>query len=230
MTMQTKEKVESGWMYVLLALLIFMLLGMDALGFVVGSILDGQSLSDAAMPFVHWYARAGTNLFSTALWVGSVLLIIRWAKRRGVWSELFGSRFDNRAFWYFGLGVIVLIFAIRFDTPQDSVWLRVVHEYAVFEQQYPGYGIAVTLMQHLYYVVESAMVVLLLAAWQRAGEVWSQKTAIPWGGVGLALTWGLAHGVWGLLPSLLLGLIFVGVRKNVFLTLAAVLTLFIVYS
>ena len=229
--MQTKEKVKSGWGYVLLALLIFLLLGMDAFsGFVVGPILDGRSLSDPDMLFNNWYARAGVNLFSTILWVISVLLVVRWAKRRGVLSELLGSRFDSQALLFFGLGVIVLIVILRSGAPNGSVWLRFVSEYHGFEQQYPGYGMGVTVMQHIYYIAESAMVVLSLAAWQRAGEVWTDKTAIPWGGVGLALTWGLAHGVWGLLPSLLLGVIFVGARKNALLTLVAVLTIFVVFS
>jgi len=229
--MPTKGKVESGWGYVILALLIFILLGLDAFSlFVVGPILDGQSLSDPDMLFNNWYARAGVNLFSIALWVLSVFLVVRWAKRGEVLSTLLGSRFDRQSFWFFGIGVIILIAVLRLGAPRDSVWLRFMSEYHGFEQQYPGYGVVITVVQHLYYIAESAMVVLALAAWQRAGEVWTDKAAIPWGGVGLALTWGVAHGVWGLLPSLILGVIFVGARKNALLVLVAVLMLFVVFS
>lgn len=230
--MQTKGKFKSGLGYALLALLMFFLLSMDILSFfVLGPILDGQPLStEPTGIFNHWYARAGANLFSTLLWVITVLLVLRWAKRRGESSELLGWRFDKQALLVFGLGVILLIVVIRWGAPSDSPWLRVVSEYRGFERQYPGYGVAVTAAQHIYYIAESAMVALCLAAWQRAGEVWTDKKVIPWGGVGLALTWGMAHGIWGLLPSLLLGGIFVGTRKNVVLTLAAVLTIFVVYS
>ena len=228
--MQTREK-ESGWTYALLALLIFLLLGMDAFsGLVVGPLLDGRPLSDPTMAFNNWCARAGVNLCSTALWAVSVLLVLRWARRRETLDALLSSRWDRQVLLAFCVGVVVLVAILRLTAPRDSVWLRFVSEYRGFEQDYPGYGIAVAAVQHLYYVAESAMVVLALAAWQRAGEVWTSRTAIPWGGVGLALTWGLAHGAWGLLPSLILGLIFVGVRKNAFLALAAVLVLFVVFS
>lgn len=231
MALLKTESHRSDWRYALLAISLFLLLGMDAFSvFVVGPFLDGQPLTDASMHFNHWYARAGANLFSTAMWIITACLVIRWVKRRNALDTFLGTRFDSRSIGFFAVGIIVLIAIIRWGVPGDSPWLRFVAENRRFEELYPGFGLMVTIIQHLYYIAESAMVVLVLSAWQRAGEIWTKKALIPWGGLGLALTWGISHGLWGLIPSLILGVIFVGTRKNALFSLLSVLILFVVYS
>jgi hypothetical protein len=73
------------------------------------------------------------------------------------------------------------------------------------------------------------MVLLVIALFQRAGELWTRLMNVPWGGFGLTLTWGLAHlssHPEGLLPvvltALLLGFGFVWVQKSVLPALAIV--------
>lgn len=63
-------------------------------------------------------------------------------------------------------------------------------------------GIWVALVQNIYYIVEAVLVVLLVALMQSAGEVWFKKPSLPYGGIGLMLTWGLGHLTHGLQSGL----------------------------
>jgi len=109
-----------------------------------------------------------------------------------------------------------------------------VREYRGFAKLYPGHAAVVTAFQFLYYLLESSMVVLILAAWQRAGEVWTGRPLVPWGALGLTLTWGLAHfasqpqgALWVVVSALLFGFVFVGVRKSFGPTLVVVWLTFV---
>jgi hypothetical protein len=47
--------------------------------------------------------------------------------------------------------------------------------------------------QYIYYLFEAMLFFLIVVFAQRAGELWFKKSFIPWGGILVALTWGLAH-------------------------------------
>lgn len=49
------------------------------------------------------------------------------------------------------------------------------------------------IFQYIYYVFETVLVMLILIFGQKAFELWFHKTNIPYGGIILALTWGIAH-------------------------------------
>ncbi len=51
-------------------------------------------------------------------------------------------------------------------------------------------GLATTVAQYLYYASEGALLVFLTDAFQTLAESHSLLPEIPWGGLGLALTWG----------------------------------------
>ncbi len=51
-------------------------------------------------------------------------------------------------------------------------------------------GLATTVAQYLYYASEGALLVFLTDAFQTLAESHSLRPEIPWGGLGLALTWG----------------------------------------
>jgi len=227
--MATTSKKESGWHYAQLAILIFFLLGMDVLSVFVGMLIDGRDQSDFGISNRHWYATVGAFLCSTTLWGISAALIVKWAKRRAVYETLLSTQTNRRALLFSFLGVIVITLLSIVESGKISISL--VQEYLGFEHRNPGYGGLLTFFQYLYYFLESVMVVLILATWQRAGELWTKKAYFPWGGTGLTLTWGLAHyashpqGALAVVASaMVFGIIFVGVRKN------AIASLIVVYS
>jgi hypothetical protein len=55
------------------------------------------------------------------------------------------------------------------------------------------WGLLNTISQYIYYIVEGVKIVFMLDVFQTMGELWTPKKFIPWGGIGLALTWGVLH-------------------------------------
>ncbi len=47
--------------------------------------------------------------------------------------------------------------------------------------------------QHIYYFAEIIIVTTLVVLFQKMCEAWFKNTAIPYGGIAVAITWGLAH-------------------------------------
>ncbi|MCE1179567.1 MAG: hypothetical protein LWW86_11165 [Micrococcales bacterium] len=78
--------------------------------------------------------------------------------------------------------------------------------------------------QHVYYLAEVALVLLLVAFGQRAGELRWGRPEVPWGGLLAGLTWGLMHtltqgslaaGGYAALSGLALGTAYLLMRKDV---------------
>lgn len=56
-----------------------------------------------------------------------------------------------------------------------------------------GLGIAAILMQYIYYAFEAALMLLILALGQQAGNMLFGREIIPYGGILLAILWGIPH-------------------------------------
>ena len=149
-----------------------------------------------------------------------------------VLSLFVGKLLDGRLVF---LGILVLAGLKWLEAAHSGATIpSFLREYRGFEHRYAGHGAIVALSQYLYYLLESAMVLLMIALFQRAGEIWTRLAWLPWGGLGLTLTWGLAHyashpegASTVVLSALLFGLVFVGVRKSVLPSLATVYLAFV---
>jgi membrane protease YdiL (CAAX protease family) len=78
----------------------------------------------------------------------------------------------------------------------------------------------------LYYIFETGLFVLIIVFAQEAGEIWFKKSTIPWGGILVSLTWGLAHilakgdlsvGLIAFIGVLLYGSIYIISKNNLFI-------------
>lgn len=233
--MTSEMRQESGWRHVLMALLVFLALSADVLSMFVGKMLDGRPLSDPEIWNRHWGATAGMFLCSVALWSATTVLVLRWSRRRNILSLLFNLIWDRRVMAFFSMAALVLSALLWLEASRSGVaFPSVLREYHGFVDRYAEHGAMVTAFQYLYYVLESVMVLLMIALFQRAGEIWTRLAGIPWGGIGLALTWGVAHfashpegAVTVVMTALLLGLIFIGVRKSVVPALVAIFLVFV---
>ncbi|MCJ1697911.1 hypothetical protein MT349_19180 [Rathayibacter caricis] len=93
-----------------------------------------------------------------------------------------------------------------------------------------------TVVLLLYYLTEAFLIVLLILFAQRAGVAWFGHPALPWGGVLLALTWGVMHlflqglsgGLYAIIASVLYGLIVVHGPRRIPAVFAIVALAFIV--
>lgn len=59
--------------------------------------------------------------------------------------------------------------------------------------EYKNAGLIGFIAQHIYYFSEIIIVVTLIVIFQKMFETWLKKTSIPYGGIVVAITWGLVH-------------------------------------
>lgn len=92
------------------------------------------------------------------------------------------------------------------------------------------------IFQYLYYIFETGLFVLIIVFAQEAGEIWFKKSTIPWGGILVSLTSGLAHiftkgdlsiGLFAFLGGLLYGSIYIISKKNLYIAFPFILLMFI---
>ncbi|MGL5254001.1 MAG: hypothetical protein ACRC9L_03170 [Brevinema sp.] len=110
------------------------------------------------------------------------------------------------------LALIIVIIAITVTT---IVWggLKPIKEYR---------SITESVFQNVYYLFETALILLTIIFGQKFGEMIVKKYTFPFGGLFLALTWGLIHillqgpmtGLYAFAMSLLYGTVYVLLQKN----------------
>lgn len=200
--------------YFINALLIFALLGSELLVLFLSRIIDGRELSHVFSWPVHWYGAVSHWVITITIWGIGALLLINWAKRKGVFTELIDLNFNRKAmlFSLIGAGSFLIysfIYIINgYELPQ------IYNEYIGFKKMYGDTALVVSLFQNIYYLVEFILVTAMIALFQRAGELWFKFRVIPWGGIALMVTWGAIHLlthpqgalvliVWSLIPGLL---------------------------
>ncbi len=90
-------------------------------------------------------------------------------------------------------------------------------------------------MQYLYYGFESLLIILIIAHGQEAFEHWFTNTTwIPFGGILLAVTWGLIHiftqgsatGLYTVIQALLYGSMYMVLKRNFKVSYVAILFMF----
>lgn len=96
-------------------------------------------------------------------------------------------------------------------------------------------GVLAFIFQYIYYIFETALIVLIIAFSQKAGEDKFQNKKFPWGGVFLGITWGLMHvltkdlqtGIMCFVISILFGIVFLLLKKNIRYVYIAIFLMFV---
>ena len=97
-------------------------------------------------------------------------------------------------------------------------------------------GMPLFLFQYIYYIAEGFLISLVIVYAQKACEMWFKNEKLPYGGIILGLTWGLAHilskgslmtGVLAALAGFLFGAAYLIVNKDYRKALPIVVLLFI---
>ncbi|MDY0108304.1 MAG: hypothetical protein RBT60_00005 [Candidatus Krumholzibacteria bacterium] len=216
--------------YLLLGIVTFLLLGADMASVVVAKILDGRTASDPQLWSTNWYATVGGFVCSVAIWSAWVGVLVGWSRRRRVLGSLVRMQSGSKAWAVVFAGAVALgLIGWAEARASGSGFPSVLAEHEGFVRLYGDRGTAVTVFQYLYYLLESAMVLALVSLVQRAGEKQTRRALIPWGGIALSLSWGLAH--LGMHPegaaiimliALIYGVAFVLAEKSAPATLALV--------
>ncbi|MDE6759905.1 MAG: hypothetical protein K2J90_04390 [Lachnospiraceae bacterium] len=190
-----KEK-KLGSEYFSLALYAFGGLGLEMLyAYLIEPAIYGHGISDFTpmQSVLHWTITCIT-------WGIVAFLLIRHAKRElGFTLNALGQK---TRLWQW-LTSVLLILVMTLINICDIGELKIYHEFKKMEPLEFTF-------QHIYYLVETILFTLIIVFGQIAMEKWLKRTDIPFGGILVGLTWGLAH--WFTKGSLMIGLegIFVG--------------------
>ncbi len=153
---------------------------------------------------IHW-------TLTCILWGAMALFLIRLSKKKYAFDVMRLNEEPDSKRWL--LAVLVSVVAIIVTT---VVWggFKPVQEYK---------GIVNFMFQNIYYLFEAVLILLTIAFGQKFGETLFHKSSLPYGGIFLALTWGLIHillqgtmaGVYAVFMSLLYGMVYILLHKNI---------------
>ena len=172
-------KKATGLDFLVLALLAFGGIGLEvilALG--IEPILYGAQLGEwsTLQNILHW-------TITSALWGGVAYLLVRNAKKKYDFDIFKKGEKLKLWKWLLIAAFIVLSLMISYKDWNGS---KVIKEF-VFN------GWLKFIFQYIYYIFETVLVTLILVFAQKAFEKWFHKENIPYGGIAIALTWGIGH-------------------------------------
>lgn len=209
MTVGTVSGQPTAGTYLNLGLLAFAVVGWELVLLLLESVLPAfTTVGSLNAAVVH------SGLTATGWLVGSALVLGAARRREGFISDPAPPARRLRR----GVAVLVLVVVcVGFRWAGQGGPFPPVAEYGRMVKEYDDLAWVALVMQWLYYAAEVVVMTLIIAFGQRAGELRFGRPALPWGGLLLALTWGLVHvllqgvgaGVYGMLISVAFGMVFV---------------------
>ena len=199
-----KDKIKAlfkseGYQYFEYAMLAFGGLGLEIVyAYLLEPFLYGHSIQEFTTTecIIHWSLTIIT-------WLIAAYLIIKSAKKH-LGFQLKG---ENSKWTLPGMitsGALIGLMLIA--NYVDVGGLKIIHEFQKLD-------ILKFIFQHLYYLAEVVLFTLIIVFGQKALEKLFRKKNIPYGGIIVGLTWGLAHwftkgSIWIGLEGLLIGFLF----------------------
>ena len=190
---------SESYQYFEYAMLAFAGLGLEVLyAFWLEPLIYGHSMKEftTAECIIHWTVTILT-------WLLVAYLIVKSAKR----NLGFQLRGTNSKWTLVGIiASCILIGLMLVINYIDVGGLKIIHEFHKL-------GILKFIFQHLYYLAEVVLFTLIIVFGQHSLEQLFRKKNVPYGGIIVGLTWGLAHwftkgSIWIGLEGLVLGFLF----------------------
>ncbi|BCN30379.1 hypothetical protein [Anaeromicropila herbilytica] len=188
--MNIKKKEASGRNYLELALYAFAGLGIEALYVsllepnIYGCVMSKWNVTQS---ICHW-------ILTCITWGVIAFLIVRYAYMR-YGFDIFESKDKIKVKqWILTVVCVALVLISNYIEWNGS---KVLHEFQ-------SNGMPKFIFQYIYYLFETCLFMLIIVFGQKAFEKWLHKENIPYGGIVVALTWGMAH--WMTKGSLYAGL------------------------
>ena len=188
--MNVKRKEAKGGNYLTLALYAFGGLGIEVIyAFLLEPMIYGRSMSEwkVTESIIHW-------ILTCVTWGVVAFLLVKYANQR-YGFDLFQSR-GNIKVWQWILTILcaALVLVSSYIDWNGSKVL----------QEFQHNGLLKFIFQYIYYLFETCLFTLIIVFGQKAFEKWLHKENIPYGGIVVALTWGMVH--WFTKGSLFTGL------------------------
>jgi hypothetical protein len=178
--MENVKKV-SGLNFLLLALCAFATLAIELLiGYVVLPHIFGMTTDnwETVPMMIHWS-------LTCIIWGVIAFIRIRVARKKFQF-DLFEKGAKMKLWqWIAVLIGVVLIVVVSYKHWNG---IKIVKEFQ-------SNGWLLFIFQYIYYVVETVLFTLIIVFGQKAFEIWFKKENFPYGGVLVALTWGLGHAI-----------------------------------
>lgn len=177
--MEEKSKDVNGINYLCLALCAFAGLGIELIYMhLLEPIIYGHQMADwnFSQILIHW-------IITCITW-GIITCIILEVSKRRYGFDIFVIE-GKMKIWQWLCIILCIVFS-KYISYWDWNGFKVVKE---FQDK----GLLKFIFQYFYYVFETALFTLILVYGQKAFELWFKKKNIPYGGILLASTWGLAH-------------------------------------
>jgi hypothetical protein len=210
-----KEKTKKIGFFIL-ATLPFALLGMEIIVLLIESLFYG-TMDFWALPFqaiiIHW-------ICTIIVWCSGLFLLNLFSKKIGY--NIFENINKPTLINWIIVGIIIILAAIVSYVSWEMHFKPIV-EFNGLKNRYGNIGIVAFIFQYLYYIVESMLFLAIIVFGQEFGERAFKTKIIPWGGIMCALTWGLAHiltqnlstGIYSFFVSILYGLVYLQMKKNI---------------
>lgn len=217
-----KGTVTKGFAFITLSLLAFLGLGLEALlAFLIEPLLYNKSINEFSTSeiIIHW-------ILTCILWFIISVILVHVAKKKLVFDMLSQKEPVSRGRLLLCIGLLAISVIISII---DWNGLKVVKELQ-------NNGWLKFIFQYIYYIFEVGLFVLLIVFAQEAGEIWFKKRNIPWGGILVSLTWGLAHiftkgnimiGILSFLIGIMFGSVYIISKKNLYIAFPIILLMFV---
>lgn len=185
----------SGLKFLVLGLLVFLTLGMDLFVVPIDKLIWGNQFDISTFFSSSWYVLITHWSIVIVLWIIGGVLIFKWLKKKEYIEEVISTKWSKELVLFI---IIAVVTGVLFNVVESFIFSepflpQFFREYKSFSQMHGSMGALVWLFQNIYYLIESMLVVLLLALMQYAGEIWFKNDRIPYGGFGLLFTWGIGH-------------------------------------
>ena len=173
------KNIKEGFFDLLMVLIAFAGLGFEAvLAFMIEPLLYGCDMKSWSVTqnVIHW-------ILTCIVWGLTGFLVIRLAKRFEDFAIFKKGKKMKRWQWLLVILIIIFSLIISYIDWNGSKVLK----------EFNANGPVKFVFQYIYYCFEVVLVTLILIFGQLAFEKWFKRKNIPYGGIVVALTWGIAH-------------------------------------
>lgn len=189
-----KSNKPKAIMYLLFAVIAFGILGLEFVVLIVTGLIDGKSLTEIGSWPAHWYEIIFHWSNTIFIWLFGIFLIVRWIIKKDVLQDLVSFKYSKHTHMQVLLALGIVLLIAFFQSYNDKTQVPQIYiEFKGFLNMYGSNALFVTFFQVMYYFVEMLLVLLIIIFFQRFGELFFKNSFIPFGSIGLMLTWGMIH-------------------------------------
>lgn len=174
-----EKKIATGWEFFCLALYAFGGLGLElVLASGIEPLLYGGPMKqwNTWQNILHW-------ILTCAVWTVVAIWIYHQAKK-DYGFDLFEKAGTMKP-WQWGAVIATMVFTLAMSY-WDWNGSKVIHEWK-------ANGPLKFVFQYVYYLFETMLFLLIIVFGQKALERWFKRENVPYGGIVVALTWGIVH-------------------------------------